>query len=176
MMTPETVFAALNQASRAYSRIEHINFFGGEPTLNPEIIKIACDYTMFLFRNGSLTHLPSFGMTTNGHALNEATLRLLQDYQFSVTLSLDGPREIHDEARPTKGGHGSYDSVAATARKLIACGLEIEFECTYSQHHLNRGMTIVDLMNFFHAEFGCRTLHCQVVSAAPDSPEFIPLD
>ena len=60
MMTPETVFAALNQASRAYSRIEHINFFGGEPTLNPEIIKIACDYTMFLFRNGSLTHLPSF--------------------------------------------------------------------------------------------------------------------
>jgi uncharacterized protein len=176
MMTPETVFAALNQAARAYSRIEHINFFGGEPTLNAEVIKIACDYTEFLFRNGRLTHLPSFGITTNGHALSESVLRLLQDYRFSVTLSLDGPREIHDAARPTKGGLGSYDSVAKTARQLIACGLEIEFECTYSQHHLKRDITIVDLMDFFHAEFGCRTLHCQVVSAAPGSPEFIPLD
>jgi len=176
MMTPETVFAALNQAARAYSRIEHINFFGGEPTLNTEVIKIACDYTEFLFRNGTLTHLPSFGITTNGTTLSESVLRLLQDYRFSVTLSLDGPREVHDAARPTKGGLGSYDTVAQTARQLIACGLEIEFECTYSQHHLKRDITIVDLMDFFHAEFGCRTLHCQVVSAAPGSPEFIPLE
>jgi radical SAM protein with 4Fe4S-binding SPASM domain len=31
-------------------------------------------------------------------------------------------------------------------------------------------------MDYFHGEFGSRTLHCPIVSAPAESPEFIPLD
>lgn len=175
VMTRETVFAALTQAAHAYSRIEHINFFGGEPTLNCDVIEVACEYTRYLYERGDLSHMPTFGITTNGYALSERVLEVLEGYHFSVTLSLDGPREIHDAKRPTKGGKGSYDAVAKTAHTLLAKGLKLEFECTYSKEHLRRDIDMVDLMNFFHSEFGCRILHCQIVSAAPGAPEFIPL-
>jgi uncharacterized protein len=176
IMTRETVLAALNQAARAYSRIEHINFFGGEPTLNCDVIEIACEYARYLYQRGSFSHMPTFGITTNGYVLTDRMLEVMVGYGFSVTLSLDGPREIHDAKRPTKSGRGSYEFVAATARTLLEKGIEVEFECTYSNEHLRNGMTMVDLMDFFHAEFDCRTLHCQIVSAPPDSPEFIPLE
>jgi uncharacterized protein len=120
--------------------------------------------------------MPTFGITTNGYSLGDRMLEVMVGYGFTVTLSLDGPREVHDAKRPTKSGKGSYESVAATARELLAKGLDVEFECTYSNEHIRQGLTIVDLMNFFHEEFGCRTLHCQIVSAPPDSPEFIPLE
>ncbi len=176
MMTAETAFAALNQAARAYSRIEHVNFFGGEPTLNREVVEIACAYVRYLHDRGDFSQMPTFGITTNGYALSEPMLQLLVDWNFSVTLSLDGPPEVHDAKRPTKSGRGSYEAVAAAARSLLARGLEVEFECTYSNEHLLHGISIVDLMDFFYEKFGCRTLHCAIVSAAPGSPEFIPLD
>jgi uncharacterized protein len=176
MMTRETVLNALNQAARAYSRIEHINFFGGEPTMNRNLIEVACEYTRFLYEKGVLSHLPTFGITTNGYELNDRILELLVGYGFNVTLSLDGPEVIHDLKRPTKTGKGSYKEVSRNAKRLLDCGLEVEFECTFSADHLKMGFTVVSLMDFFHQEFKCHTLHCPIVSASPQSPEFIPLD
>lgn len=175
MMTKDTAFNAINQAARAYSRIEHINFFGGEPTLNPEIIELACEYVRYLHGRGVLTNLPTFGITTNGYVLNDRMLEVLTGYQFTVTLSLDGPREIHDLKRPTKAGKGSYDAVARNAKKLLANGLDVEFECTYTADHHKLGLDLVGLLDFFADEFGCRVLHCPIVAAAPDSEEAIPL-
>jgi radical SAM protein with 4Fe4S-binding SPASM domain len=31
-------------------------------------------------------------------------------------------------------------------------------------------------MDFFHAEFGCKTLHCQIAAAHPTSPEYLPAE
>lgn len=125
MMTRETAFAALNQAARAYSRIERINFFGGEPTSNPEVIEVACEYVRFLHERGNIRNMPTFGITTNGYSLTEGMINLLTRYGFSVTLSLDGPRQVHDNKRPSKSGKGSYESVVATARTLLSKGLEL---------------------------------------------------
>jgi uncharacterized protein len=175
-MTRQTALNALNQAARTYSHIEHINFFGGEPTLNGDIIEVVCEYARYLHAQGLLKNLPTFGITTNGYVLDDRMLEILKGYAFSVTLSLDGPKQIHDLKRPTKAGKGSYEAVAANAKRLLDHGLNVEFECTYTADHLRLGLTIVSLMSFFAEEFGCRTLHCPIVSAAPDSPEFIPFD
>jgi uncharacterized protein len=71
VMTQDTALNALNWAAWAYSRVEHINFFGGEPTLNPDIIELVCDYARYLHRRSVLSLPPSFGITTNGYALAE---------------------------------------------------------------------------------------------------------
>ncbi|MBA4175499.1 MAG: hypothetical protein C0505_02900 [Leptothrix sp. (in: Bacteria)] len=175
LMSRDVMHVALDRAARSYSRIEHVNFFGGEPTLNVEVIDSACAHVGDLYERGELLYRPSFGTATNGYALSPTVLGLLQRHNFSVTLSLDGPREIHDAKRRTPAGRGTYDAVAANAHRLLRMGLAVEFECTYTNEHLRRGMSIVDLMDFFHSEFGCGTLHCQIVSAAPSSSEFVPL-
>jgi uncharacterized protein len=176
MMSKETAMNSINQAARAYSRIEHINFFGGEPTLNRDIIELTCEYVRYLNAQGVMTYMPTFGITTNGYALSERMLEVLITYGFSVTLSLDGPQQIHDAKRPTSSGGGSYDQVVANIRTLLANGLDVEFECTYTADHLRQGIDLVALMDFFATEFGCRVLHCPIVAANPDSAEAIPLD
>jgi uncharacterized protein len=137
---------------------------------------MVCEYVLFLHRKEVLRELPTFGITTNGYALSRRALELLQKYAFSVTLSLDGPKAIHDKKRPTKSGKGSYDSAAKNIRTLVDGGLDIEFECTYTPDHLKCGLDIVQLMDFFYEEFACHTLHCPIVSAAPGSEEYLPPD
>jgi uncharacterized protein len=175
MMTRETALKALNYAARSYSRIEHINFFGGEATLNGNIIELICEYVHYLHEKGVLLNTPSFGITTNGYAISDRMMEVMIGYDFNVSMSLDGPKEVHDLKRPTKMGKGSYDAIVANAKRLLDNGLEVEFECTYTADHLRRGIEITSLMDFFHDEFGCHTLHCPIVSVSPDSPEYIPL-
>jgi len=176
VMDPETAMRSVDRAAEGYSRIHHINFFGGEPTQNLKTIELVCEYVRFLHQRGDLRHMPSFGITTNGYRLSDRVFDVLRAYEFTATISLDGPREIQDLKRPTKGGSGSFDSVARTADRLLELGLEIEFECTFTRDHLRQGHTIVSLMDFFRERFGCKVLHCPIVSAAPDSPEYLPFE
>ncbi len=37
-----------------------------------------------------------------------------------MTVSLDGPREVHDALRPYKSGAGSYDAILRRVRPLLA--------------------------------------------------------
>ena len=174
-MRPETALQSLNWAAREFPLIRHLSFFGGEPTMNTEVVQLACEYSRFLVGKGLLAAQPTLGLTTNGYILDEPFLRFLTSNDFSVTLSLDGPRHIHDRLRPTKTGSGSYDSVAHNAHRLLEAGIDVEFECTYTAHHLRAGIDICSLMDFFHSEFGTRTLHCPVVAANPDEDHFLDL-
>lgn len=49
------------------------------------------------------------GVQTNGTLLNEDWCRFFSDEGFSVGLSLDGPKEMHDRHRLTKGGKPTFD-------------------------------------------------------------------
>jgi uncharacterized protein len=176
MMSRETAFNALNRAASTFSRILHLNFFGGEPTLNADLIEVICEYVFYLHGRGLISDVPSFGITTNAYALDERVIELMAGYQFNATVSLDGPKPVHDAKRLSKTGKGTYDAVVANVQKLVSRGVPVEFECTYSNAHLEQGIDLVALMNFFHEEFGCTTLHAPIVSAGPGSAEFIPLD
>lgn len=50
-------------------------------------------------------------LQTNGIALNEQWCAFLKDHNFLVGLSIDGPKEMHDVYRYSKGKHGSHDKV-----------------------------------------------------------------
>ena len=79
---------------------------GGEPTI------LGLDYfrkVVALQRK----HRPSQrritnGMQTNGTLLDEDWCRFLAAENFAVGLSLDGPQEMHDLYRVTKGQHPTY--------------------------------------------------------------------
>lgn len=57
-------------------------------------------------------------LQTNGLLLDESWVTFLKREGFHVGLSIDGPRELHDRYRPTKGGTPSFDKVMRAARLL----------------------------------------------------------
>ncbi|MFX1582129.1 MAG: radical SAM protein [Promethearchaeota archaeon] len=176
MMTKETAFNAINFASRNFSNIEHVNFFGGEPTMNEPIIRLVCEYFIYLHNQGILSHLPSFGLTTNGYDISELMFEVIKKYQFSVSVSLDGPKFIHDQLRVSKKGFVTFEAIAKNVDRLIGMGVNPEFECTYTKLHWQNGIDLKKLMDFFYERFQCRILHCPLVITTPNSPWFIPLD
>jgi uncharacterized protein len=62
-------------------------------------------------------------LQTNGTLLDDAWCAFLAENKFLVGLSIDGPRELHDLYRPTKGGKSSFDKVFDAARRLKQHGV-----------------------------------------------------
>ena len=57
-------------------------------------------------------------LQTNGTLLDEEWAAFLKEHDFLVGLSCDGPRDLHDRHRLSKGGTGTHDKVVAAARLL----------------------------------------------------------
>lgn len=85
----------------------HLGFYGGEPLLEIELIKKCVDYIQKNVEGKRIT----FGITTNGTLLTGEVLQFLYDNDFSITISLDGPKEDHDACRKFANGKGSFDIV-----------------------------------------------------------------
>lgn len=91
-----------------------IGFYGGEPLLNFELIKACVEYVNRVAGGRGL----SYNITTNGTLLNGSRVEFLIENNFSITVSLDGPKEIHDRNRIYKNGRGSYNTVIANLRQI----------------------------------------------------------
>jgi uncharacterized protein len=101
-----------------HARDLELHFFGGEPLLEPDVIRRTVSYAIAIEeQSGKRFH---FSVTTNATLLDGPTLDFLGQHGFHVVVSLDGPREIHDAQRRAKDGSGSFDRAAAGARALLA--------------------------------------------------------
>ena len=86
-----------------------VDFFGGEPLMNFDVVKKLVEYGRRLetiydkkFR---------FTLTTNGMLLNDEILEFANKEMGNLVLSIDGRKEVHDRMRPRRGGQGSYDEI-----------------------------------------------------------------
>ncbi|MZP29597.1 thioether cross-link-forming SCIFF peptide maturase [Heliobacterium undosum] len=94
-----------------------IDFFGGEPLLNFDVVKELVAYAKQ--RSAEEGKILKLTLTTNGLLLDDETGRYLNEEGLSVVLSLDGRREVHDRMRPYVDGSGSYDDVAANLLAFV---------------------------------------------------------
>lgn len=95
-----------------------INFFGGEPLLYPDGIRILAEAAAAYAEEKKVKIF--FHVITNGTLIDEARLQLLVDLKASVSVSLDGPAEMNDQRRPGKGGKPSTHLVLEGLKKLSA--------------------------------------------------------
>lgn len=97
------------------TKTPNISFYGGEPFLNLELIKQVVDYAKQVFEGRNLT----FTTTTNGTLLTDDLIDYLAENEFNLTISLDGPKEIHNQNRVFAANKkGSYDTVIKNIRNL----------------------------------------------------------
>lgn len=105
-----------------------ICFLGGEPLLSEkrflEAIDIIDEKAAMFGRH------PEFQLTTNGTRLTESLVRCFKEHSFSVVVSMDGNREMHDKQRPMAGGGKSYDKVLGGIQKLSEAGIRLGLRMT----------------------------------------------
>src|SRR5581483_8620665 len=90
-------------------------------------------------------------LQTNGMLLDEGWCEFLKAHRFLVGLSIDGPRDIHDHYRVTKGGRPTFDKVFAAAKLLQRHG--VPFNTLTCVHRFN-GRRPLDVYRFLRQELG----------------------
>ena len=106
-------FLIANSGSR---RNLEVDFFGGEPLMNWQVVKDLVAYG----REQEKIHNKHFRftVTTNGVLLNDEIQEFINKEMDNVVMSLDGRKEVNDRMRPFRNGKGSYDLIVPKFQKL----------------------------------------------------------
>ena len=93
-----------------------VDFFGGEPLMNWQVVKDLVAYG----REQEKIHNKNFRFTlkTNGVLLNDEVQEFEKTEISNVVLSIDGRKEVHDYMRPFRNGRGSYDLIPVSYTHL----------------------------------------------------------
>lgn len=95
-----------------------VDFFGGEPLMNFDVIKKLVDYGRSLEKEYN-KHF-RFTVTTNGVLLDEEKMDYINENMDNVVLSIDGRKETNDRMRKTINKKGSYDLIVDNYKKFIS--------------------------------------------------------
>lgn len=86
-----------------------VDFFGGEPLMNWEVVKELVAYGRELEKVHGKNF--RFTLTTNGMLVDDEVIEFSNKEMHNVVMSLDGRKPIHDSLRKTVNGRGSYDII-----------------------------------------------------------------
>lgn len=94
-----------------------IDFFGGEPLLNWDVVKETILYGLSEGKKNNKNL--RFSLTTNGVLLTDDKIEFLNKNKISLIISLDGPKNVNDRFRKLKNGEGSFDLIYPKVVNLI---------------------------------------------------------
>lgn len=96
-----------------------VDFFGGEPLLNFDVVRETVAYGNLQAEKHNKKF--RFTLTTNGIGLTEEIQTFLNENMYNVVLSIDGRPEVNDAARKTINGNGSvHDVIVPKYQELVA--------------------------------------------------------
>ena len=107
-------FLVENSGSR---RNLEVDFFGGEPLMNFEVVKQLVAYARSIEKEKNKNF--RFTLTTNGLLIDDDVIDFANKEMSNVVLSLDGRKEIHDRFRVDFAGNGSFDRIVPKFKKLV---------------------------------------------------------
>ena len=93
-----------------------VDFFGGEPLMNFQVVKDLVAYGRSLEKEHNKNF--RFTLTTNGVLLDDDIMEFANKEMGNVVLSIDGRKEVHDRMRPFRKGAGSYDLIVPKFQKF----------------------------------------------------------
>ncbi len=94
-----------------------VDFFGGEPLMNFEVVKQLVEYARSIEKEKGKNF--RFTLTTNGLLIDDDVINFANREMSNVVLSLDGRKEIHDRYRVDYAGNGSWDRIVPKFQKLV---------------------------------------------------------
>lgn len=114
-MTEEIALRSLELVFQSPSRVIKIEFQGGEPLLNFELIKFIVFKALEI--NKAEQRELDFVITTNLTYLNDEIIQFCKDYNIYISTSLDGSKDIHNKNRP-RPGKDSYELAVSGIKRV----------------------------------------------------------
>ena len=155
-------FLIANSGSR---RNLEVDFFGGEPLMNWEVVKQLVEYGRSLEEPNNKKF--RFTLTTNGILLNDEVEEFCNREMSNVVLSLDGRREVNDKMRPSRNGKSSYDVIVPKFQKLAESRNQMNYYVrgTFTRNNLDFSE---DALHF--ADLGFKQMSIEPVVSLPEEP------
>ena len=155
-------FLIANSGSR---RNLEVDFFGGEPLMNFDVVKQLVAYARSVEKQHNKNF--RFTLTTNGVLIDDDVIDFANRECANVVLSLDGRKEIHDRFRVDYAGKGSWETIVPKFQKMVEArnGREYYMRGTFTHANpdfLNDIKTMLDL--------GFTELSMEPVVCAPGDP------
>ncbi len=124
-----------------------IDFFGGEPLMNFEVVKKLTAYA----REQEKIHNKNFRLTltTNGVLLDEDKLDFINEHMSNLVLSIDGRKSVNDHMRKTVSGEGSYDVIMPRLKRAAQSRNQDNYYVrgTFTRHNLDFCADVLHLAN-----------------------------
>ena len=155
-------FLIANSGSR---RNLEVDFFGGEPLVNFQVVKDLVAYARSIEKEHGKNF--RFTLTTNGLLIDEDVIEFANRECHNVVLSLDGRKEIHDRFRVDYAGNGSWDRIVPKFQQLVKArngqGYYMRGTFTHANPDFLKDIQVM-------LDLGFNELSMEPVVAAPDDP------
>lgn len=106
----------LLDTSGSVKRLE-IDFFGGEPLMNFDVIKKTVLYARV--KEKEYGKRIGFTVTTNGALLNKEIEEFINENMDNIVLSIDGRKQVNDSMRRFVDDSGTYDNIMPKIKSLV---------------------------------------------------------
>lgn len=150
-----------------------IEFIGGEPFLEIELIEQICEYffneAIRLEHPWAERHM--FSICSNGIMYNDPRVqRFLKKYEkrISFSITIDGNKELHDSCRRFHDGSPSYDIASAAAKDWMSRGNYMGSKITIAPENITH---LFEALKHFIGEMGYNEVNCNCVYEEGWKPE-----
>ncbi len=142
-----------------------VDFFGGEPLCNWQVVKDLVAYARSIEKEKKKNF--RFTLTTNGVLVDDEVIEFANREMHNVVLSLDGRPEVNDRFRVDAAGRGSYETIVPKFKKFAAARGDKNYYMrgTYTHHNTDFVNDIIHM-----ADLGFTQLSMEPVVCSPDDP------
>jgi len=141
-----------------------VDFFGGEPLMNFDVVKGIVEYARIREKESGKNF--RFTITTNAVLLNEDMKEFINKNMHNVVLSIDGRKETNDRMRPRIDGSGTYDRILPQIKDMAESRNQDNYYVrgTFTRENLDFSRDVLHL-----ADEGFKQISIEPVVAAKDS-------
>jgi uncharacterized protein len=129
-----------------------ITFFGGEPLMAFPVVQAAAAYARE--RAARAGKRVNFGLTTNGTLVTAEHAAFFDEYDVSVTVSMDGGRGTQNRLRVYADGRGSYEQIVARLPLLTGGQRQLACRVTVTKQDLAVRELVHHLLGLGFTEVG----------------------
>jgi len=122
------------QEDEAPEKNKLINFYGGEPMLNRKVFERSVSYISNLSNKGVLPKGIRMSVNTNGTIMDRSLAEFISRHSVEIGVSIDGPKDIHDQCRKYANGQGTFHQAVAAYQILKEAGANVGVSCTISEN------------------------------------------
>ncbi len=122
-----------------------IVFIGGEPLLFASLMFRMIEKIQTIFSEQEIR----YGIVTNGTLFNASIINKLKETTWSyIQVTLDGPKDVHNEQRMFKNGRGSFSTIVEGIQKCNEANLPVVININVGKNNYN---LVSDLLSYLQS-------------------------